>query len=184
VCLGVHGELLEEKLVADDVEGGEGHDPLDESLKVALAGVETTKKVQHQCMVDDGLAEVAERVHHTLHLAAVLTHGEIPLREHVELSVEVEHTSLPVLEEWAAYWSRRHPWRTPVPSRGTRRAHAPARRSRRHGWWRERRPARSRWRDRPHVTEPKRHRRQTNERRGGWGAVAVGGRPVSGRRTP
>jgi hypothetical protein len=35
-----HGELLEEKLVPRDVEGGEGHAPLDESLQVAVAGAE------------------------------------------------------------------------------------------------------------------------------------------------
>jgi hypothetical protein len=41
-CLSLHGELLEEKLVVDDVEGGEGHNPLDESLQVAAAGAEST----------------------------------------------------------------------------------------------------------------------------------------------
>jgi hypothetical protein len=41
-CLSIHGKLLKEKLVAHDMEGGEGHSPLDESLQVALAGVEAT----------------------------------------------------------------------------------------------------------------------------------------------
>jgi hypothetical protein len=77
--LSLHGELLEEKLVADGVEGGEGHNPLDESLPVAVAGDEAMQKVQHQGTVDDGLAEVTKRVHHALHLAAVFSHGEIPL---------------------------------------------------------------------------------------------------------
>jgi hypothetical protein len=31
-CLSRHGELLEEKLIPHDMEGGEGHGPLDESL--------------------------------------------------------------------------------------------------------------------------------------------------------
>jgi hypothetical protein len=39
-CLSHHGELLEEKLVPHDMEGGKGHDPLDESLQVAVAGAE------------------------------------------------------------------------------------------------------------------------------------------------
>jgi hypothetical protein len=82
-CLSLHGELLEEKLVANDVEGGEGHNPLDEIHQVALVGAEAMQKVQHQGTVGDGLAEVAERVRHALHLVAVLAHGEVPLREHV-----------------------------------------------------------------------------------------------------
>jgi hypothetical protein len=40
--LSLQGELLEEKLVMDDVEGGEGHGPLDESLHVVIAGAEAT----------------------------------------------------------------------------------------------------------------------------------------------
>jgi hypothetical protein len=37
-----HGELLEEELVPHDMECGERHDPLDESLQVAVPGAETT----------------------------------------------------------------------------------------------------------------------------------------------
>jgi hypothetical protein len=44
LCL--QGELLEEKLVADDVEGGEGHYHLNEILQVAVAGADSTQKVQ------------------------------------------------------------------------------------------------------------------------------------------
>jgi hypothetical protein len=44
-CLSHHGELLEEKLVPHDLEGGKGHDPLDESLQVVVAGAEATQKV-------------------------------------------------------------------------------------------------------------------------------------------
>jgi hypothetical protein len=73
-----HGELLEEKLVPHGVEGGEGHAPLDESLQVAVAGAEATQEVQHQGTIGDWLAEVAERVCKALHLAAVLSHGEVP----------------------------------------------------------------------------------------------------------
>jgi hypothetical protein len=46
-CLGIDGERLEERLVADDMEGAEGHSPLDESLQVAVAGTEATQKVRH-----------------------------------------------------------------------------------------------------------------------------------------
>jgi hypothetical protein len=98
-CLIRHGELLEEKLVPHVVEGGEGHAPLDESLQVAVAGAEATQEVQHQGTIDDWLAEVAERVCKALHLAAVLSHGEVPLREQVELGVEVEHPCIPIPEE-------------------------------------------------------------------------------------
>jgi hypothetical protein len=69
-CLSHHGELLEEKLVPHDMEGGKGHNPLDESLQVAVAGTEATQKVQHQGTVNHQLAEVAEG--YALHLAAVL----------------------------------------------------------------------------------------------------------------
>jgi hypothetical protein len=41
-CLGLHGELLVKNLVVHDVEGGEGHNPLDESLWVAVTGAEAT----------------------------------------------------------------------------------------------------------------------------------------------
>jgi hypothetical protein len=81
------------------MEGGEGDDPLDESFQVAIARAEATQKVQHQGSVGDRLAEVTERVRHALHLAAVLSHEEVPLREQVELSVEVERSRILVLEE-------------------------------------------------------------------------------------
>jgi hypothetical protein len=100
-CLNRHGELLEEKLVPHGMEGRKRHGPLDESLQVAVPGAEATKKVQHQGAVGDRLAEITERVHHTLHLAAVFFHGEFPLREQVELGVEVERPSLPIPEELA-----------------------------------------------------------------------------------
>ena len=66
---------------------------------MAIAGAEATQKVQHQGPVGDRLAEVAERVRHALHLAAVLVHGEVPLREQVELGVEVERPRIPIPEE-------------------------------------------------------------------------------------
>jgi hypothetical protein len=44
-------------------------------------------------------AEIAERVSQALHLAAVLSHGEVPLREQVKLGVEVERPRVPVPEE-------------------------------------------------------------------------------------
>jgi hypothetical protein len=96
-----HGELFKEQLVPHGMEGGKGNDPLDESLQVAVAeaGAEATQKVQHQGAVDDRLAEVAEGVCHALHLAAVLPHGEIPMRELMELGVEVKGLRVPVHEE-------------------------------------------------------------------------------------
>jgi hypothetical protein len=96
-----HGELFKEQLVPHGMEGGKGNGPLDESLQVAVAeaGAEATQKVQHQGAVDDRLAEVAEGVCHALHLAAVLPHGEIPMRELMELGVEVKGLRVPVHEE-------------------------------------------------------------------------------------
>jgi hypothetical protein len=93
------GELLEEKLVPHGVEGGEGYAPLDENLQVAVAGAEATQEVQHQGTIGNWLAEIAERVSQTLHLAAVFSHGEVSLREQVELGVEVERPRIPIPEE-------------------------------------------------------------------------------------
>jgi hypothetical protein len=76
-----------------------GNGPLDESLQVAIAGAEAMQKVQHRGPVGDRLTEAAERVCHALHVAAVLVHREVPLREQVELGVEVQGASVPVPEE-------------------------------------------------------------------------------------
>lgn len=51
--LNLQVELLEEKLIADVVEGGEWHGPLDEILQVVVAGAKTTQKVQHEGAVGD-----------------------------------------------------------------------------------------------------------------------------------
>jgi hypothetical protein len=99
VSLVRHGELLEEKLISHRMEGGEGHDPLDESLQVTVAWAEATQEVQHQGGVRHRLAEITEGVHQALHLAAVLSHVEIPLGELVELCVEVQGASVPVPKE-------------------------------------------------------------------------------------
>jgi hypothetical protein len=45
--LSLQGELLEDKLIADVVEGGEWHSSLDECLQAAIAGAKATQKVQH-----------------------------------------------------------------------------------------------------------------------------------------
>jgi hypothetical protein len=66
---------------------------------VAITRAEATQKVQHQGPVSDRLAEVAEGVRHALHLVAVLSHREVPLREQVELGVEVERSRVSVPEE-------------------------------------------------------------------------------------
>jgi hypothetical protein len=81
------------------MECGKGHGPLDESLQVTVAGDEATQKVQHQGAFGDRFAEVTEGVHHALHLAAILPHRVILLRELVELGVEVEGLSVPVPDE-------------------------------------------------------------------------------------
>jgi hypothetical protein len=78
-CLSLHVELLDEKLVADDMEGGEGHGPLDESLQVAVEGAEARRWFKAKVRSTTGSLR-SRRVHHALHLAVVLAHGEVPLR--------------------------------------------------------------------------------------------------------
>jgi hypothetical protein len=66
---------------------------------VVVAGAEATQEVQHQGAIGNWLAEIAERVSQALHLAVVFSHGEVPLREQVELGVEVERPRIPIPEE-------------------------------------------------------------------------------------
>jgi hypothetical protein len=40
--LGLHGKLLEEKLITDVAKGGEAHDPPDKSFQVVVATTKTT----------------------------------------------------------------------------------------------------------------------------------------------
>jgi hypothetical protein len=56
--LNLQVELLEEKLIADVVEGGEWHGPLDEILQVVVAGAKTTQKVQHEGAIGDKLTQI------------------------------------------------------------------------------------------------------------------------------
>jgi hypothetical protein len=60
--LDCYGELLEEKLIPHDMEGGKRHGPLDQSLEVVVAGDETTQEVQHQGTARHRLVEIAEGV--------------------------------------------------------------------------------------------------------------------------
>jgi hypothetical protein len=99
------------------MEGGKGHGPLDESIQVAVATNEAMHKNQHQGTVGDRLAEVMEGVRRALHLAVVLPHREIPLRELVKLVVEVECPSISFLEELfleSELWSRMMSYRSMV----------------------------------------------------------------------
>jgi hypothetical protein len=95
-----HGELLKEKLIPHDMEGGKRHDPLDESLQMAVARAEATQEVQHQGTVRHRLAEITEGVRQALHLAAVLP-TERSLWENWWnwASVEVKGPSIPVPEK-------------------------------------------------------------------------------------
>jgi hypothetical protein len=51
---------------------GKGIVLLMRDFRGAIARAKAMQKVQHQGMVSDWLAKVAEGVHHTLHLAAIL----------------------------------------------------------------------------------------------------------------
>jgi hypothetical protein len=66
---------------------------------VAVVRAEATREVQHQGTAHHWLTKIIEGVYQTFHLAAVLLHGEVPLGELVELSVEVESPSVLIPEE-------------------------------------------------------------------------------------
>jgi hypothetical protein len=96
--LGAQSELLEKQLVADIVEGREGHIALDEGLQVIVASIETTQMVEDKS-AGDGLVEIPKRVHYALHSAIVLSDREVTLGEEPEGGIEVEGVGLPVAKE-------------------------------------------------------------------------------------
>ena len=81
-CLNCHGELLKEKLISHDMECGKWH-----------GGGSTSRYGPPSASRGHGGSPPG------LHLAIVLPHGGVPLREPVELGVEVQGVSVLVTEE-------------------------------------------------------------------------------------
>jgi hypothetical protein len=81
------------------MEGGKGHGPLDESLQVVVAMAEAMQKVQHQGTVGDRLPRSRRESAMPFIWQQYSPTKKIPLRELVELGVEVESPSVPVPEE-------------------------------------------------------------------------------------
>jgi hypothetical protein len=93
------GELLEDEVVTDLVEGREWDQASDPSLEVIVALVEAPEKVEDERAIGDRLPKVTRGGRHVLHLAAVLNDREIPLDKGSKGGVKVESTSLTVAEE-------------------------------------------------------------------------------------
>jgi hypothetical protein len=93
------GELLEDEVIADLVEGRKWDQASDPSPEVIVALVEAPKKVEDKCAFGDGLSKVTKGGRCVLHLATILGDREVLLDKGREGVVEVESTSLTVAEE-------------------------------------------------------------------------------------
>jgi hypothetical protein len=93
------GELLEEKLVPRGVEGGEGHAPLDESLQVAVAGLRPRRRFSTKVRSTTGSPRSRRESARPFIWRQYSPTERSPLREQVELGVEVECPSIPIPEE-------------------------------------------------------------------------------------
>jgi len=94
-------KLHHDKVVTDLQEGGEGPLPGDPRLEVGVAVTEPAESVEDQDTVLHGPAEVAERVHRALHLAAELADGEVALDKGTEARVEPQSPGFDVAQELA-----------------------------------------------------------------------------------
>ena len=95
----VLGDLLQDKVVLNLQEGGEGPLPGDPCPQVAVAVVETRQDIEYQDSVLHRPAEVVKSIGHALHPPAVLADREVPLREVAEGRIELESAGLGVAEE-------------------------------------------------------------------------------------
>jgi len=93
------GDLLENEVVSDLQEGGEGPLTGDPCSQVVIGGVETPQDIEHQDPVGHRALEVLQSISHALHPSAELTNGEVPLLEGAEGGVELESAELGVAEE-------------------------------------------------------------------------------------
>lgn len=93
------GELLEDEVIADLVEGRKWDQASDPSPEVIVALVEAPKKVEDKCAFGDGLSKVTKGGRCVLHPATILGDREVLLDKGREGVVEVESTSLTVAEE-------------------------------------------------------------------------------------
>ena len=94
-------ELLLDKVVTDLQEGGEGLLTSDPRPEVSIAVTNPTEDIEDQDTVLHGLAKVAERVCHALHLAAELADGEVSLDERPEARIEAQSPGLGVAQKLA-----------------------------------------------------------------------------------
>lgn len=69
------------------------------SPKVIIALVEAVEKVENKCAIGDWLPEITDGGRHAFHLAAILSDREVPLDESLKGDVELECTSLTIIEE-------------------------------------------------------------------------------------
>jgi hypothetical protein len=93
------GEFLQNKILADIEEGGEGSSAAKQGADVSEALVEAADHVEDEGAVGDDFAESAEVVGHLLETAAVLGDGEVALDEVAEPRLKLDGAHLPVPEE-------------------------------------------------------------------------------------
>lgn len=95
------GEFLQDKVVADLEEGGEGLLACDPCPQVVIVVVETTQDIEHEDPVSHWVPEVAKSIRLSLRLPAELAHGKIALLKGAEIRIKLESPSLGVAEELA-----------------------------------------------------------------------------------
>lgn len=83
------GELLEDEVIADLLEGRKWDQASDPSPEVIVALVEAPKKVEDKCAIGDGLTKILKRVCHALHPMTVLGDKEVALGEGPKGGVKV-----------------------------------------------------------------------------------------------
>ena len=96
---GTPGDLLENEVVPDLQEGGEGPLAGDPALQVVIGAAQAPQNIEYQDLIRHRIPEVVKSIGHALHPPAVLTNGEVPLHEGAEGGVELEGAELGVAEE-------------------------------------------------------------------------------------
>jgi hypothetical protein len=85
--LNTHGDLLEQQVAADVVEGGERDNSLEEGLEMVVPLVQPLKNVEYNDTIRHRLTEVAEGIGHALHLSAVVVQVQVTLDEGPERDI-------------------------------------------------------------------------------------------------
>jgi hypothetical protein len=92
-------DLLEDEIIVDVGEGGEHLRALEVDLHVGKFLIHATQHVQDEGTVVDDLTKITKSINHPLHLATIVTDGEIALHENTKLGVEEKGTSFVIAEE-------------------------------------------------------------------------------------